>query len=122
MVESLSGKSETSDTASLAAVDAAATPPVAIPGAVAHDFKPTPTLWLYLGLVAVMYASGLIYAWTHGLSIKALYLYGLLQPVGIHGEEARIAEIPTPLSWNLAEVAWFFYIKGAAVLVELFQC
>lgn len=122
MVEYLAGDRETSGTAGRAAVDAAATPPVATPAvAAAHAFKPTPTMWLYLGLVAVMYASGLIYAWAHGLSIKALYLYGLLQSGGIGGEEARIAEIPTPLSWNLAEVAWFVYIKGAAVLVELFQ-
>ncbi len=92
------------------------------PGAAAtHGFRPTPTMWLYLALVVVMYVSALVYAVHHGLSIKSLYLYGLLQPPGIEGEEARIAEIPTPLSWNVAQVAWFIYIKAAAVLVELFQ-
>lgn len=93
------------------------------PGATASHsgFRPTRTMWVYLALVAVMYASGLLYAWGNGLSIKALYLYGLLQPPGIAGEEARLAEIPTPLSWNIPQVLWFIYIKGAAVLVELFQ-
>ncbi len=84
-------------------------------------FKPTPRMWIYLGMVAVMYASGLIYAAMNGLSIRSLYLYGLLQPPGLSGEEARLAEIPTPLSWNIPEVVWFIYIKACAVLVELFQ-
>jgi hypothetical protein len=84
-------------------------------------FRPTRTMWVYLVAVAVMYASGLIYAAAHGLSIRSLYLYGLLQPPGVTGPDARLAEIATPLSWNIAEVAWFVYIKGAAVLVELFQ-
>ncbi len=122
MTERPAVERETSRAVGLAAVDTAAPALIETPGAAAtHAFKPTRTMWLYLALVAVMYASGLIYAWTHGLSIKAMYLYGLLQPPGITGDEARIADIPTPLSWNLAEVAWFVYIKGAAVLVELFQ-
>lgn len=84
-------------------------------------FQPTRAMWLYLTGVAVMYASGLIYATVRGLSIRSLYLYGLLQPPGITGDEARLAEIPTPLSWNIPEVLWFVYIKSSAVLVELFQ-
>lgn len=90
-------------------------------GAAAHGFRPTPTIWLYLGLVVVMSVSPLVYAAHHGFSIKSLYLYGLLQPPGIEGEAARIVEMATPLSWDLLRVAWFIYIKGAAVLVELFQ-
>lgn len=84
-------------------------------------FHPTRRMWLYLAAVAIMYGSGLIYAYVHGLSIRSLYLYGLLQPPGIAGEEARLAEIATPLSWNIPQVLWFIYIKAAAVLVELFQ-
>ncbi len=84
-------------------------------------FQPSPKMWVYLAIVVVMYASGLLYAAWHGLSFKSLYLYGLLQPPGITGEEARLADIPTPLSWNLLQVLWFIYLKGSAVLVELFQ-
>jgi len=75
----------------------------------------------YLSLVALLYASALVYVVQRDLSFRSLYLYGLLQPPGITGEEARLAEIPTPLSWNIPQVAWYVYIKGAAVLVELFQ-
>lgn len=84
-------------------------------------FRPTATEWFYLAAVIVMYASALVYAAVNGLSIAALYGYGLLQPPGLSGEEARLAEIETPLSWNILEVLWYVYIKGAAVLVELFQ-
>ncbi len=84
-------------------------------------FRPTPRMWFYLAGVAVMYASGLFYAMAHGLSVGSLYRYGLLQPPGISGEEARLVEIATPLSWNIPQMLWFIYIKGAAVLVELFQ-
>jgi uncharacterized membrane protein YraQ (UPF0718 family) len=84
-------------------------------------FRPTPRMWFYLAGVGVMYASGLLYAVIHGLSIRSLYLYGLLQPQGITGEEGRLVEIATPLSWNIPQVLWFVYIKAAAVLVELFQ-
>jgi uncharacterized membrane protein YraQ (UPF0718 family) len=84
-------------------------------------FRPTPREWLYLSGVAAMYASGLLYASVSGLSIRSLYLYGLLQPPGIEGEAARLIEIPTPLSWNVPQVLWFIYLKAAAVLVELFQ-
>jgi len=76
---------------------------------------------LYLVLVIIFYVSALIYVGREGLSFRSLYLYGLLQPPGITGEEARLAEIETPLSWNIPRVAWYVYIKGAAVLVELFQ-
>jgi len=76
---------------------------------------------LYLFLVAVFYVSALFYVGTQGLSFRSLYLYGLLQQPGITGEEVRLAEIETPLSWNLPRVAWYVYIKSAAVLVELFQ-
>lgn len=84
-------------------------------------FRPTRTMWAYLALVAVMYASGVLYAWWNGLSISSLYLYGLLQPPGLTGAEVRLVEIETPLSWNIPQVLWFIYIKAAAVLVELFQ-
>ncbi len=84
-------------------------------------FRPTLKMWLYLGAVAVMYASGLVYAYLHGLSIRSLYLYGLLQPPGLPEEEARLAEIATPVSWNIPQVIWFVYLKASAVLVELFQ-
>lgn len=53
--------------------------------------------------------------------IGSLFKYGLLQPKGITGDEARLLEIDTPLSWNVLGVLWFIYIKGSAVLVELFQ-
>lgn len=98
-------------------------PVVEIPVSTASraGFRPTRRMWLYLAAVAIMYGSGLIYAYVHGLSIRSLYLYGLLQPPGIAGEEARLAEIATPLSWNIPQVLWFIYIKAAAVLVELFQ-
>jgi hypothetical protein len=76
---------------------------------------------LYLLLVIMLYLSGLIYVALKGLSIGSLYMYGLLQPPGLTGEEARMAEIATPVSWDLPRVAWYIYIKGAAVLVELFQ-
>lgn len=84
-------------------------------------FRPTGAMWFYLAAVAVMYASGLVYAAANGLSIAALYKYGLLQPPGITGEVARLVDIETPLSWNIPQVLWFVYIKAAAVLVELFQ-
>lgn len=84
-------------------------------------FRPTRRMWLYLAAVGVLYASGLVYAFAHGLSIRSLYLYGLLQSPGIAGEEARLTEIVTPLSWNIPQVLWFIYIKASAVLVELFQ-
>ncbi len=76
---------------------------------------------IYLVLVLVLYATGVVYAYWHGLSIGALFKYGLLQPEGITGEAARLTEIETPLSWNIPQVLWFIYVKGAAVLVELFQ-
>ena len=83
--------------------------------------KPSRKELLYLLLVLALYATGIIYAYWHDLSIGALFKYGLLQPGGITGEEARLAEIETPLSWNIPQVLWFIYIKGSAVLVELFQ-
>ncbi len=103
--------------------DARALPVVETPAAVAirPAFHPTPKMWAYLAAVAVMYASGVAYVWANGLSFRSLFLYGLLQPQGVTGPEARIAEIATPLSWNLPQVAWFVYLKAAAVLVELFQ-
>ncbi len=91
-------------------------------GAASHaSFRPTGTMWFYLAAVVVMYLSALVYASVNGLSLSSLYWYGLLQPPGISSEDARLAEIETPLSWNIPQVAWFVYIKGAAVLVELFQ-
>lgn len=76
---------------------------------------------IYLSLVALLYVSALLYVNHAGLSFRSLYLYGLLQPTGITGEAVRLVEISTPLSWDLLRVAWFVYIKSAAVLVELFQ-
>ena len=93
--------------------------PAAVAGHAA--FRPTRTMWMYLALVAVMYASGLIYALINGLSISSLYFYGLLQPPGLTGAEARLADLETPLSWNIPQVLWFIYLKASAVLVELFQ-
>jgi len=84
-------------------------------------FHPTPVMWLYLAAVATMYATGVTYVLTHNLSVRSLFLYGLLQPRGIAGAEARLVEIATPLSWNLPLVLWFIYLKASAVLVELFQ-
>lgn len=76
---------------------------------------------LYLLLVVVFYVSALVYVGQEGLSFRSLYLYGLLQPPGVTGDEARLAEIATPLSWDIPRVLWYVYIKSAAVLVELFQ-
>ncbi|NIM52204.1 MAG: hypothetical protein GTN78_20885 [Gemmatimonadales bacterium] len=84
-------------------------------------FRPSATMWGYLAAVAVMYLSGVAYVVARGLSLRSLFLYGLLQPPGLTGEAARLTEIPTPLSWNVPEVLWFIYIKASAVLVELFQ-
>lgn len=83
--------------------------------------KPSGGEWLCLGIVFLFYALGVGYVHYHNLSFSALFYYGLLQPPGVVGEEARLAEISTPLSWNLLHVSWFVLIKGAAVLVELFQ-
>jgi len=93
----------------------------ATPSGMSFGLSMAPRLWFYLLAVAVMYGSGVLYAAAHGLSIKALYLYGLLQEPGIAGEAARLTEITTPLSWNIPLVAWYVYIKGCGVLVELFQ-
>lgn len=83
--------------------------------------RPTHKEIFYLALVAVLYALGVGYAYYHHLSLEALFYYGLLQPSGVTGEAARLTEINTPLSWNLLQVGWFILVKGAAVLVELFQ-
>lgn len=83
--------------------------------------KPLRKEWLYLLVVVLLYVSGLIYVQVNDLSLTSLFKYGLLQPKGITGEDARIADIDTPLSWNIPQVLWFIFIKGAAVLVELFQ-
>ena len=83
--------------------------------------KPNRNEWFYLLVVALLYISALVYVYTQNLSWSSLYYYGLLQPKGITGEEARLLEIETPLSWDIPQVLWFIYIKGSAVLVELFQ-
>lgn len=83
--------------------------------------KPIKREWLYLLLVALLYLSGVIYVHIHDLSWGALFKSGLLQPQGITGEAGRLTEIETPLSWNIPQVLWFVYLKGSAVLVELFQ-
>ena len=76
---------------------------------------------IYLLVVIAFYASALAYVAIEDLSFRSLYSYGLLQPPGITGEEVRLTEIETPLSWDIPRVTWYVYIKGAAVLVELFQ-
>jgi uncharacterized membrane protein YraQ (UPF0718 family) len=83
--------------------------------------KPNRKEIFYLALVAMFYAAGVGYVYYHNLSFEALFYYGLLQPQGVSGEAARLTEIDTPLSWNFLQVGWFVFIKGAAVLVELFQ-
>ncbi|MHC4646943.1 MAG: permease [Planctomycetota bacterium] len=83
--------------------------------------KPNRKECFYLLVVLLLYLSAVVYAYANNLSIAALFKYGLLQPKGILGDEARLTEIETPLSWNIPQVLWFIYIKGAAVLVELFQ-
>lgn len=94
---------------------------IPVKGASQFGFRPTLAMWAYLALVATMYASGIIYTISHDLSIRSLFLYGVLQPPGLSGEAARLTEITTPVSWNIPQVLWFVYIKGAAVLVELLQ-
>jgi uncharacterized membrane protein YraQ (UPF0718 family) len=83
--------------------------------------KPNPKEWIYLLVVAIIISSAIVYVHNRNLSFGALFNYGLLQPKGISGEEVRLTEIETPLSWNIPRVLWFIYIKSAAVLVELFQ-
>ena len=83
--------------------------------------KPAKKELLYLLVVVSLYLSGVLYVHFNNLSMGALFHYGLLQPKGITGAEARLTEIATPLSWNIHQVLWFIYIKGSAVLVELFQ-
>ncbi len=83
--------------------------------------KPSKKELIYLGLVLLLYITGVWYVVYHDLSLGAIFKYGLLQPKGITGENARLFEIDTPLSWNIHQVLWFIYIKGSAVLVELFQ-
>ncbi|MFQ6121786.1 MAG: permease [Dehalococcoidales bacterium] len=81
--------------------------------------KPNKKEVVYLLLVLVSAVSAVSYVYANDLSAFALFRYGLLQPQGITGEEVKIAEIDTPLSWNIPQVIWFIYIKGAAVLTEL---
>jgi uncharacterized membrane protein YraQ (UPF0718 family) len=83
--------------------------------------KPKSKEIVYLAFVLLFYALGVGYVYSHSLSWEALFYYGLLQPPGVTGEAARLTEVDSPLSWNLLQVGWFVLIKGAAVLVELFQ-
>ena len=83
--------------------------------------KPNRKESFYLIIVLLLYVSALVFVCSSNLSIGALFKYGLLQPKGVTGEEARLTEIETPLSRNMPQVLWFIYIKGAAVLAELFQ-
>jgi len=83
--------------------------------------KPSRRELFYLLVLAVMCLSAVLYVCTQGLSLEALFRHGLLQPRGVMGPEARLVEIATPLSWNIPKVMWFIYVKGAAVLAELFQ-
>jgi len=52
--------------------------------------KPSKKELFYLLFVLALYATGIIYAYSHDLSIGALFKYGLLQPGGITGEAARL--------------------------------
>lgn len=83
--------------------------------------KPVRKELFYILVVVALYLSGVIFVYKNNLSMGALFKYGLLQPKGITGASARLVDIETPLSWNLPRVLWFIYIKGSAVLVELFQ-
>ncbi len=83
--------------------------------------KPKRKELIYLLIVILLYASGVFYVYANNLSFDSLFKYGLLQPKGITGDEARLIEIETPLSWNIPKVLWYVYIKGSAVHVELFQ-
>ncbi len=83
--------------------------------------KPTKKELYYLLAIFILYASALFYVYYNDLSFTSLYEYGLLQEKGITGEEVRLKEIATPPSLNIFETLWFIYIKGSAVLVELFQ-
>ncbi len=83
--------------------------------------KPTKKELFYLLLIFVFYFGALVYVYQHDLSFGALFKYGLLQAKGIQADEARVSDIDTPLSWNILQVLWFIFLKGAAVLVELFQ-
>lgn len=44
--------------------------------------------WIYLGFVILAYALGVGYVYINGLSLKALFYYGLLQPPGVTHEAA----------------------------------
>ena len=83
--------------------------------------KPNKKELIYLILILILYSSALIYAYKNNLSLGAVYKYGLLQPKGIQEKQARIAEIETPLTWNIPKLSWFILLKGAGVLVELLQ-
>jgi len=83
--------------------------------------KPNKKELFYLIIIFILYSGALVYVYQNHLSFGAIYKYGLLQEKGAQEDQARIADIETPLSWNIPEVLWFILIKGAAVLVELFQ-
>jgi len=83
--------------------------------------RPNKKETIYLVVVILFYLTGLLYVYAQDLSFGGLFKYGLLQPKGVTGGEARLVDIETPLSWNIAQVLWFVFIKGVAVLVELFQ-
>jgi hypothetical protein len=81
--------------------------------------KPNKKEMVYLLLVLVCAVVAISYVYVNNLSAFALFRYGLLQPKGITGMDVKIVEIDTALSWNIPQVLWFIYIKGAAVLTEL---
>lgn len=58
--------------------------------------KPVKKEWVYLAVVVVLYLTAIAYVYTHKLSFGALFKYGLLQPNGITGEEARLTKIERP--------------------------
>lgn len=81
--------------------------------------KPNKKEVVYLLLVLASAVVAISYVSVNNLSAFALFRYGLLQPKGITGMDIKIVEIDTSLSWNIPQVFWFIYIKGAAVLTEL---
>lgn len=58
--------------------------------------KPVKKESVYLAVAVVPYLTAIAYVYTHNLSAGALFKYGLLQPKGVTGEEARLTETETP--------------------------
>lgn len=74
---------------------------------------------IFLTTVILLYAIAIAYVAINDLSWPAMFKAGLLQPKGISGLDARIAEIDNPPLRDIPRVMWYIIIKGAALLVEL---